>query len=334
MAKELRQDLITGEWTVYAPLRSERPNEMRTSHAETGAAKAWEESCPFCPGNEDRITPIFLETSTRNGHAWSTRTFENSYPALAPDLKGSPRRHGIYQILPGFGRHEVIIDTPYHDRDISSMTTVEVQAVLETYLLRYHDLRRTYPGLTPVIVRNYGPTGGASIRHPHSQIIATPTTPAQVERREQGAEAYFEQHGSCPYCDMLQFEDKERHRVVLENDSFLGFVPFAPEFPYELWLLPRRHRSDFGDLDPAELTDLSTMLRAALGKIRQALNDPSYNYLILPPSRYRQVLPHLHWYFRIIPRFANQPGLEVGAGVRICPSMPEANAEILRGAEA
>lgn len=336
MPNEIRQDKVTGEWVIYAPGRGDRPNETSSGGRETDAAaddsgeERWRADCPFCPGHEDRILPVLLETDGLPGRPWGTRVVLNKYPALREELPAGPASPDFYRAMPGHGRHEVVIESPYHDEDPFRMPPEALEGVLETYQQRYHALRHREEGWIPILFRNYGAGGGASLRHPHAQILATPVAPRRLRRREAAAQTRFDETGRCVYCEVLAHEARSGERVVFENEAFLAFVPFAARLPYELWVMPRRHRPDFGEASGSELAGLAAALQAVLRRLHLRLGDPPYNLTIQVPLQYRSPAPHLHWYIRILPKLIGQGGFEIATGIPILTSMPEAYAEALR----
>ncbi len=184
-----------------------------------------------------------------------------------------------------------------------------------------------------IIFRNHGARAGASLIHPHSQLIVTSFVPHHIRWREEEAQRYFDEWGRCVFCDTLDFERREQRRVVLDNKTFLAFVPFAAEVPFEICIMPKKHQADFGDITDEEKADLAYVLREVLGKLHQKLNDPDYNYIINTSARYRAGEPQLHWYLQIRPRLTTRAGFEIGSGISINPSIPEDDAEFLRQSE-
>ena len=171
---------------------------------------------------------------------------------------------------------------------------------------------------------------GASLTHPHSQLIATGIVPRHIRWQEDEARRYFDEWGRCIYCDVLAFEANDRRRVIMETPHFLAFVPYAAEVPFETWIVPKRHHADFEQITEAEQHDLATTLHAFLVRLCDALHDPDYNSMIITSIR-RGADEYLHWYVRVRPRLVTRAGFEIGSGIRINPSLPEDDAAVLRG---
>jgi UDPglucose--hexose-1-phosphate uridylyltransferase len=324
---EIRENKATKQRVIYAAARAKRPNDFATPGPQRAPLPASDKDCPFCPVNERALTTRILElpeSGTRQ-----TRVIPNKYPALTPDGDTSRIRRGIYVAMPGFGRHEVIIETPLHNRDLAQMSVAEVGNVIETYHRRYRDLKREHANMMIIIFRNHGPRAGTSVIHPHSQLIVTGIVPWHIRHREEEAQRYFDDWGRCVYCEILSFELRDRRRVVFENDSFAAFVPFAAEVPFELWVMPKRHQADFGYISEQEKGDFALALKEILSRLDHKLHDPDYNYVISTSARYHAAETQLHWYLQIQPRLTTRAGFEIGSGISINPSLPELDADFL-----
>ncbi|RMF92447.1 MAG: galactose-1-phosphate uridylyltransferase [Nitrospinota bacterium] len=327
---EIRQNKATGQWTIYAPDRGGRPHDHPSCSSSPAPLPDWEERCPFCPGNEQMLPPILFETPGLRGNSWQTRVVPNKFPALTPEGGCQRSIRGIYLAMPGFGHHEVIIDSPLHNRDIAEMAGEEVEALIETYHYRYLSLKQTDAAMLVLIFRNHGKRAGTSLIHPHSQVIATGIVPHHIRWREEEGQRYFDTWGRCVYCDILAFEEQDRQRVIWENASFLAFIPFAAEVPFETWIVPKCHRADFGAIADGEKKDFAQALHAVLQMIYRKLENPDYNYVLHTATRYNDAAPHLHWYLQICPRLTTTAGFEIGSGIRINPTLPEENAAFLQ----
>lgn len=328
---ETRQDRITNQWVAFAPSRSDRPR--RTTAKSTSSPPTEDlpvEGCPFCPGHEAMLPSVIWEKPQEASPGWATRVVPNKYAALDPHQNGSPDADGLYRTRASRGRQEVIIDTPRHHQPLARTSVAQVDAVLATYLQRYHAIRTSDEELIPALFRNHGARAGASIPHPHSQLIAPNFRPPRIEREERAARARYEELGECPYCVMIESELEAEDRLVWTNDAFVVFVPFAAEVPYEMWILPRTHEPEFGRLMAEDRTALARALRTVLRRLHQCLDNPDYNFFVRTALDYNSDHSHLHWSLRIRPRTTVQAGYEVGTGQRINPSIPERDAAVLR----
>lgn len=279
------------------------------------------------------LPSILMEVLGKKPNLWQARVVPNKFPALTPE--GDTRRfaQGFYVAMQGYGRHEVIIESPFHNQQIAQMSSEDVGTVIETYHRRFIDLMKEHRNMMVLIFRNHGLRAGTSLIHPHSQIIVTGMVPNHIRWREAESQRYFDEWGRCVYCDILAFEMQDPHRVVLENESFLAFVPYAAEVPFEIWIVPKKHQASFGNISDASKSLLSLALRDILARLRKKLNNPDYNYIINTSPQYKANEPQLHWYLQIRPRLTTQAGFEIGSGISINPSLPETDADFLNKEE-
>jgi UDPglucose--hexose-1-phosphate uridylyltransferase len=326
---QIRRDRVTGEWTIYSGARAKRPHELKTQSGPSRDLPEIEADCPFCPGNEGQLGEILFESSADNAQGWLTRVVENKFPALT--LRGSAERSnlGLRVSMDGYGSHEVIIDSPRHDRDLSSMGKQEIYAVLKTYHRRYLAHANAGQGTTTIIFRNHGPQAGTSLIHPHSQIVTTPVVPAMIRIREAEAQRYWDRMGKCVYCDILAEELEQGTRVLGQGKHFVAFVPYAARVPMEMRLMPRRHAADFGHVTEEELQDLALLLSDVMGRLHTLMKDPDYNLVINTASRHLLEAPYTHWHLSVRPRLSTMAGFEIGSGMNINPSLPEDDAKFL-----
>ena len=329
---DIRQNKITKQWVIYSPARKKRPKDF---HMPTRKSRvpAHDSTCPFCQGNEHKLPSATMQITDAKGE-WKTKVVPNKYPALTP--QGSLERvtRGIYLAIKGYGHHEVVIETPFHNRQPGIMAADEIGFVIETYHRRYVDLMKKGENMMIIIFRNHGLRAGTSLVHPHSQIIATGMVPHHIRWREEEAQHYYDKWGRCIFCDVLAYELNHVQRIVSENDSFAAFVPYAAEVPFEVWIMPKTHKADFGNISDGEKGDLTGILKDTLARYYQKLGDPDYNYVINTSVRYRANEPQLHWYLQVLPRLMTRAGFEIGSGININPSIPEEDAEYLRHSSA
>ncbi|MDX2097498.1 MAG: galactose-1-phosphate uridylyltransferase [Leptolyngbyaceae cyanobacterium bins.59] len=324
----IRLNRATREWVIYAPNRRKRPQDFQWEHTDASQANS-AKSCPFCKETFSSEETVLLEVPNSAGTDWQVRVVPNKFPALSPELEPRRSLSGIYLELPGYGHHEVLIETPEHHQVLALMPCSELERVVEAYRLRYQSLMKIRENLWIIIFRNQGRIAGSSLRHPHSQLMTTPIVPRHRRWHEDEAQRYFDEWGQCAYCDILEFERYERRRVIAENESYLAFIPFAAEVPFEIWILPKEHQSEFGAITPEQVSQFAAILKTVLLKLYQKLNNPDYNYAILTAARYRVAEPHNHWYCQIRPRLTTPAGFEIGSGISINPSLPEADADFL-----
>ncbi len=332
-AGQIRLNKVTNEWVIYAPSRRKRPQDFQKIGQVQQSSVSQDRKCPFCPGNEHMSDAILLEMPNKQQTFWQTRVVPNKFPALVPDEQTNRSIEGIYVTMPRYGRHEVIVESPAHDEQIATMSKEEVEIVIETYHRRYIDLMLMHETMMAILFRNHGDRAGASLKHPHSQIIVTGIVPQHRRYREEQAQRYFDRWGRCVYCDILEFEIQNRRRVIQENESFLAFIPFAAEVPFEIWIMPKNHQADFGCITDGEKSDFASILKNILTNLYKKLNDPDYNYVINTAARYKAEEPQVHWYCQIQPRLTTAAGFELASGISINPSLPELDADFLNSQE-
>lgn len=329
---ELRRDPVIGRWVIISTDRGKRPSDFG-KEVETGVGKF----CPFCPGNEDKTPPELLAYHEpgreKNAPGWWVRVVANKFPAL--QIEGSLNRQGegMYDKMNGVGAHEVIIESPDHTVDFSDLPSNRAQDVIWAFRDRIMDLKKDARFEYILAFKNKGAAAGASLSHPHSQLIATPVVPKQVRELVNGAKNYFEYKERCVFCDMIKQECSTSTRIVAENDDFVAFVPFAARFPFETWILPKVHDSDFEDSQKHEVVNLSQMLQLVLRRLKNVLDNPPYNFILVNSPLRESKLPHFHWHLEIIPKLTKVAGFEWGSGFYINPTPPEEAAKFLREAD-
>lgn len=328
---ELRKDPINGRWVIIATERGVRPKDFQI------ARTSWSSSfCPFCPGNEE-ATPNEVLRFHRPGpqaQDWTLRVVPNKYPALRIEGQADKCGQGLYDMMNGIGAHEVIIESPQHDITLDQMSDRQVEDVLWAWRSRILDLQRDTRFQSVVIFKNHGAAAGASLEHPHSQLIALPVVPKAVAEEMAGAKRYFDFRDRCVFCDILTQELRDSARVVFETEHAVALAPFASRSPFEVWILPREHGAAFEAASQVVYRDTARALRTVIGKLRRALDDPPYNFMLHTAPLGMQHLGHYHWHIEILPKLTSVAGFEWGSGFYINPTPPEKAAEFLRSTEA
>jgi UDPglucose--hexose-1-phosphate uridylyltransferase len=306
-----------------------RPSDFpRREPARRGAP------CAFCPGHEAETPPELLAYRDPPGAAdtpgWRVRVVPNKFPALR--IEGELGRHGVgvYDVMAGIGAHEVIVESPDHDRSLGRLPAAAVEDVMRAYRERIADLKRDERLRSVLVFANHGAEAGATLEHPHSQLIATPVVPLTVADELHQARAYHGYRERCLFCDIARQEQADRVRIVAEGERVLAFAPFAARVPFETWLLPRHHAATFEGSDDAVLRDLAAVLRTVLAKLDVALGDPPYNLLLHSAPFGVGESPSYHWHLELLPKLTGLAGFELGSGFHINPVPPEDAARLLR----
>lgn len=268
----LRHDPLHDRWVVVAGDRHKRPKEFRRT--QQPAAPAFSAECPFCPGNED-LTPPETSRMPDGAGEWQLRAVPNRFPI--------------------FSRSEVVIETPRHNAELHD-ADVDLAAVLHVLQARYRVLRQEHPYVA--VFRNRGPEAGASLRHPHSQLIATPVVPPRVAHEARAQREATQLDGECPWCRMVATREP-----LWQVPGFRVFLPDAPPVAFTLWLVPEQH-GDFADAEGLE--QLAVLLRDALRRLDQSLQAPPYNLIVHTAPREAD----WHWHVEIFPRLGTFAGFE------------------------
>jgi len=332
---ELRQNRATKNWIIIASERARRPDDFRRRD-RPAALPVHDPACPFCTGNE-RMTPpevmaVRPSGSKADGPGWSLRVVPNKFAALEPVGELTRREErDFFRKMDGVGRHEVIIESPVHNETIGTMFQKKVEQILLAYRERYLRISEDGHFQHVTIFRNNGEGAGTSLAHPHSQLIATPIVPSQTRQVLEEAMRYYDDRGSCVYCDMVEEEIAARKRIVLESDDFVVFEPFASRKPFETWIVPRRHNASFGNISAAEAKKCAHVLRRVLGILHRHLGDPDYNLMICTAPFKDANESYYHWHVEILPRLTTTAGFELGSGIYINVALPEQTARYLSG---
>ena len=323
---ELRQDLVTGDWVVIATSRAKRPEDFAKQEKEEIKEESGK-ACLFCDPTASGQEKDTLLYSDAKGD-WSLRVFPNKFPAFNREDYPKHFEEGPYFGMDGIGYHEIIV-TRDHERQIANMETAEVAEILDAYQDRYIDLMNKKSVNYIEIFHNHGKEAGASIPHPHSQLIAMPILPADVRRSLEGAEKYFGMYGKCAHCEMIGWE-KEEKRVIFQNEHFIVFAPFVPRVNFELRIYPKKHQSNFEKITEIERKYLAEALQNALCSLYKGLKNPDYNFFIHTAPCDEKKYNYYHWHIEFLPKTNTWAGLELGTGVEVITIKPEEVAKFLR----
>jgi UDPglucose--hexose-1-phosphate uridylyltransferase len=333
---ELRKNVVTREWVIIAKGRGKRPSDFAKSSGQEAALPEHDENCPFCPGNEDKTPPEVFSlrrAGSTNPRDWLVRVIPNKFAALRPDMPDIQRQVGIHAWRDGHGAHEVVIESPLHNKDLWELDIGEVEAVIEAYRQRYLAFESGESLHHVLIFRNHGAQAGTSLVHGHSQLIAAPVMSHQIQIELQGSAAYWEYLGQCVFCALLDDELKQGDRMVLESDHFAVFASYAGRYPFETWILPKRHSIRFAAMSEDEAGDLAWVLKDTLRRLAETLSRPSYNFAIHTAPAEEHNVRAYHWHMEIFPRLTTPGGFELGSDVYINIVAPEDAAVFLREAK-
>jgi len=330
---ELRRDPIVGRWVIVDTDHPNHPKDYEYEpHRSHGGV------CPFCYGNEAMTPPEIDAVREPNTHpntpGWQVRVVANKFPALQIEGELEKRGLGLYDMSNGVGAHEVLIETPYHNKDIPDLLNSEIESFLSLYCRRALDLAKDKRFKYIMVFKNFGAAAGASLEHPHTQMVALPMVPKNANEEIKGAHNYFEYRDRCIFCDMIRQETQDSGRVVLENQHFICFCPFVSRFPFEIWIVPKKHNGLFCHMPAEEIPSLAAILKGAITKMKALFPNLSYNFLIhSSPVNGDGHTDGYHWHIEFMPKITRVAGFEWGTGFYIVSTPPELAAEYLKKAK-
>lgn len=346
--REIRIDpVVPTESVLVSTTRSLRPRKKEQPAPRDKRAHV--DTCPFCVGNEGMTPPAILEVSEQD--QWSIRIVENLYPVLSEATESPLFSEGLRQAIDGYGRHEVIIDHNQHGIAIHEMSVKHLQNLFGIYQRRMRELYSNDERLRYILVfKNFGPAAGASIPHTHSQLIALPVVPENVQAEVHFSASYFRQHYHCVYCALIDdalsltttVYDKQRGEiqrqldvglyVIERSEHFVAIKPFASRFEWEVHILPLKHQADFLACEENLLTDFAGLFKNIMQRLDRLLEGAQYNFFLhtLPHRSGQDFEKSYHWHLEICPRTSIPSGFELGSGLHINTVSPEQAAKQLR----
>jgi UDPglucose--hexose-1-phosphate uridylyltransferase len=355
MTKSIREirinPIVPTESVLVATARGMRPKQAEEPAPRD--TRKHVETCPFCKGNEEKTPPTIQ--AVPNEENWQIRIVENLYPVLGDDRDDSGVSFGLQQTIDGYGRHEVIIDHAQHGIAVHEMSEEHLTSLLTTYQERIHQLYQSDSRLRYVLVfKNFGPAAGASIKHTHSQIIAMPVVPDNVQAEVDHSRIFYSKHQRCVFCSLideaLTFEARIYDResgdmrrqidvgqfIIERGKKFIAIKPFASRYEWEIHILPIQHQADFQDASAEDLEDFAQVLKNSMARLDAVLGGVQYNFFLHSRphgSDYDDVDESYHWHLEICPRTSIPTGFELGSGLFVNTVAPEEAAERLRSVD-
>jgi UDPglucose--hexose-1-phosphate uridylyltransferase len=326
---ELRQDIVSGDWTLLSPGRAFRPNAMdRKKAARKPSPKS---TCPFEDLKKGGGWPPII--AYPNNENWKIAVVPNKYPALTEKTKGEHSKlfkRGIYPIRTAVGAHWLLL-TRDHNKHFADLSAREAAQVFEVFR-EAHEMETKDKSVKYVTsFYNYGPGAGASIWHPHYQILSLPIVPTHTVHSIRGAREYFQKNKRCVRCDIIKTERRHGARVIAENDHAIALAPYASKKPFEVSVLPKRHWPSFRETPPEVMRDVAMLLQSVLRKMKTHLSDPDLNFFIHDTPLDNKDSKYHHWHIEVLPRVSTDAGFEFSTGIIINIIDPDAAAAILRG---
>jgi len=313
---ELRKDYILDRYVIVSEGRGKRPFEFKKEEeVEKGKVDF------FAPGNEHLTPPEIGRIGGKN--RWKIRWFPNKFYAVEP--KGNPEirtDNKYFTYSSAYGYHEVIVETPFINKQLWDLRVGRIKEVLGVYALRIKELHNDRNIKYVCIFKNHGKEAGTSLVHSHSQLIAYNKVPNLVKDKIEAVKRYE----SCPYCEILDVE-KGSDRRCFENENFVAFTPYASRFHFEIWVMPIKHIKNITEMNDRELTDLADILKKILLKLKDINADYNLELFYSPDKE------DLHFHIEVSPRLALQGGFEILSNDIINSVSPEDAAKFYRGEE-
>ena len=298
--------------------------------------------CPYCPGNESMTNPSLLSLVAKDGMLqrlqdgedffvtdWSVRVFESKEPAVSTSSPNTYSDRPLYS-EPAYGYHYVVVASPSHK---DSLATISVEQWSNVLVVVQDRLRWLYTqkGVTYVsIFVNHGKESGADVQHSHINMVSFSTLPPVIEAEAEASHRILNEKGVCPMCQAKDVESAGP-RQILQTEGFVAFCPWAPSYPFEFWICPKKHNTSFSKITQKEINDVSLILRATLGGLNKEVKDLSFN-LAFHLSPEKKNSRQIHWHIEVYPITHDWSGLERGYGVHLNKISPETAAERLGAA--
>lgn len=306
--KELRVDSITEDIVIFALDRSNRPLDKAKVDIDEEIVNEYEKGCPFCRKNEGLATE---ETSRIEiDKKWVTRSIYNKYPIIDTSSKGV------------YGIHEVIIDTYRHNGTFYNMSTLEYENLIKMYKDRYSSLKNNDNIRYITIFKNFLRKAGASLDHPHSQIMSLSVLPPEINNEIRVAKEFYDNNGFSLYDSIIKDEIQENQRVVYNGDAFLAIVPYASKYSGEVRII-FKNKKRFEAISNKEIKELSLILNKLFLNIYREKGYMPFNLCVHTHPINEDCINYFNVHIHIIPRKFNFGGFELGSDIYVSSSKPE-----------
>lgn len=320
---ELRWHPILEEWVITATHRQDRTFLPPDDY------------CPLCP-----TKPGAFPTEVP-AQDYEIVTFENKFPSLRhPAPEPIVEETELYKVRPADGICEVLCYTPRHAGTLTDASIEEMKNLVEVWTDRFRDLGDRDFIEYVLIFENKGEVIGVTLNHPHGQIYAFPFIPPKIQRELASASKHMDRTGRCLFCDIIDEEIKDGRRIVVENNSFIAMIPFFARYPYEVYILSRKHHQSMLTFNEEERADLANILKVVLLKYDNLWGIPLPYMMIMhqaPTDGRDYGYYHFHIEFhppnRTKTKLKFLAGCETGAGSYINDTAAEEKAAELRGTE-
>ncbi len=324
---EFRQDPVAGDWVLIASNRAQRPHAF--SNFQEDKDYLLKKNCPF-EKPIDFYKPFLVYPSRKN---WRVAVFQNKYPAVTPqNHKNCPLKEtmGFFSKVEGFGYHDLILTRDHH-LNFSKLSLKEAFLVFKIFQDRYLMLAEDKCLAYISIFHNWGKAAGASIYHPHYQLMALPIIPPKVSLSLKNALSYFERYKKCIHCLIIENEKKEKQRIIFENKKAIVFLPYASKEPFEFRVFLKKHSPYFEETKVEDLKEITRALTFGLKKLEKKIRNIAYNFFIhTAPLKEKEKYRFYHWHIEVVPQLNISAGFELSTGIEVNVVEPEKAALILK----
>jgi UDPglucose--hexose-1-phosphate uridylyltransferase len=324
---DMRKDYVLEREVIVHPSTKKKTNAKK---------------CPYCPGNESMTNPSLLSLVARDGMLqrlqdsedffvknWSVRVFESKDPVVSIETENTYTDRPLYT-EPAYGYHYIVVASPNHKETLATIDMEQWSNVLVVVQDRLRWLY-TQKGVTYVsIFVNHGKESGSNVQHSHVNMVSFSNLPPIIYEEAEATHQIFNEQGVCPMCQVVTTETNGP-RQILQTDGFIAFCPWAPSYPFEFWICPKKHSTSFSKITQKEINDVALILRATLGGLTKEIKDVSFN-LAFHLSPEKKNSRQIHWHIEVYPITGHWSGLERGYGVFLNTISPEKAAEALGAA--
>lgn len=331
---ELRQDIVSGDWILIAPGRLHGKIDFSKNSEKRVAVP--KNKCSFEKPFEnvsDTVLIGYIDPKSMGGWGeYRLLVLENKFPVVRhPHVAIRESHNGSFRIMPGVGHHDLLI-TRDHATNFADSKSIRAREIFKAFAERYRQVRADKEIAYVSMFHNWGPRAGASVYHPHYQIISIPVIPPDVGHSLTGSQRYFRLRRRCVHCEMIAWEKKQKIRIVVETKKAIAFAPFVSRNPFEVRIFPKRHLPYFEDSSESDRDGVSDVLQKVLQRVTKNMKDPDYNFFIhTAPTREKAKYKHYHWHVEVYPKFSIRAGFEFGTGIEVNVVDPDLAARVLRG---
>ena len=331
MVWEERWHPLRREWVIVSSHRNDRPWLGETVGEGGEPTPAYVPDCYLCPRNV-RVS------GARNPDYQSVFVFDNDHPCVGPKSPEVPApAPAFYQNRRADGMARVVCYTPRHDLTLAELSQGEIVRLLETFRDQYLELGARPEVRHVLSFENKGEVVGVSNPHPHAQIYATNFVFRTIEVEAQAAADHIAEHGRALFQDVIDAEEEDGRRILVQHGDALSFIPYFARYPYETYIAPRETHQSLADMSGGQLADLAETLRRTLVRMDNLWRMSFPYVMVLHQAPTDGVsYPGFHFHIQIHPPL-RKPGLlkylggpEVGAGNFLNDTAPEEKAAELR----